>query len=372
MHVTRLALRNFLSYSDLNVGFSRGLNVLTGRNAAGKTNLAESIFYASLGKSERGLGDRELIRWGSFGGFSIRLAIEREASKHEIEVELDESGKKRIAVDGLPITRIGELMGASRVVYFSPREIRLVRETPQERRRFMDISICQRDKRYFYALVRYNKLLAQRNRLLKDRRDSPASDALDRVIVDKMCECQELIMQRRREFLDRLSPAADAKHRALTGGAESLTLAYETERVDFADIRAGLSALYAESSDKDRRLEHTTCGAHRDDIDIAIDGVDVRKFGSQGQQRTVALSMKLAETELFREESGEYPVLILDDVLSELDRSRRDALFSEIRKIQTFVTCTEYDGPTGRGISVYSVGGGKVVRRRKKRVEPSE
>ncbi len=361
MRVKKVYLENFLSYENLFVEFGEGLNVLVGHNAAGKTNLLESIYYSSVAKSARALRDKELIRWGANGNGRIRLAVDRMGFNHTVDIALDAQGKKRIALDGLPITKIGELMGAVCVVFFSPTEMKLVKDAPSDRRRFMDISICQRDKNYFYTLVRYNKLLAQRNKLLKEYKNSPTLADMNAILIEKMCRAQEVIMAKRKAFVDALAPIAEEKHDKLTLGKEKLAVSYETEELDFNDVYNGLKKLYETNYPKDARLEYTTVGIHRDDIKITADGVDIRKYGSQGQQRTAVLSMKLAEVEMFKKESGEYPILLMDDVLSELDEDRRKALFESIGGVQTFITCTEFNENAGEK-NIYSINNGKVTK----------
>lgn len=340
MRVTKLYVENFLSYENLFCEFEEGLNVLVGQNAAGKTNLAESIFYCSVGKSARGYRDKELINWSADKGARIRLRVERKYASHTIDIRIDKQGKKRITIDELPITKMGELMGVLNTVYFSPDEISLIKESPADRRRFMDISICQRDKLYFYKLTEYNRLLVQRNKLLKNYKASPTLPDMIDIIDKKMAEAQEYIIKKRLEFIDIIGPLADKRHRKITAGKESLLLSYETEEIDLSDIKKSLSELYKQNFEKDKRLEYTTVGVHRDDLKISAGGIDVRKYGSQGQQRTSALSLKLAETDSFYLTTGEYPVLILDDVASELDGERQRALFEHIEGIQTIVTST--------------------------------
>lgn len=341
MRVSKLYLENFLSYKSLFCEFGEGLNVLVGQNAAGKTNLAESIFYCSVGKSARGLKDKELISWDADGkGARIGLRVERKYAAHTIDIRIDSQGKKRITVDGLPISKIGELMGVLNTVYFSPDELKLIKESPSDRRRFMDMSLCQRDRLYFYKLTEYNKLLAQRNKLLKNYKQSPSLKDMNDIIVAKMASAQEYVIVKRREFLDKLAPLAAARHATITDGKEKLELAYETEAIDMGDIKNSLVKLYDDSFEKDSRLEYTTVGVHRDDIKVLADGIDVRKYGSQGQQRTAVLSIKLAEIDSFFKATGEYPVLILDDVASELDEKRQSALFKVLENVQTLVTTT--------------------------------
>ena len=181
------------------------------------------------------------------------------------------------------------------------------------------------------------------------------------IIVGKMCEEEEYIIKKRKDFIEKLAPKAAERHDILTGGKEKLVLCYESEEIS-GDIKESLKELYKKSYEKDCRLEYTTVGVHRDDIKITSDGVDIRKYGSQGQQRTAVLSMKLAETEMFKEASGEYPILLMDDVLSELDEGRRSALFEGLNGIQTFITCTDFGEEIGDNKTVYEVNEGKVIR----------
>ena len=239
--------------------------------------------------------------------------------------------------------------------------MKLIKESPADRRRFMDIGLCQQDKRYFYTLVNYNKLLAQRNKMLKDYKNMPSLDAMNAVMVEKLCDAQVLLMEKRRAFLEELAPIAAERHTILTSGKETLTLEYEGEEVDSSDVKGSLKALYEKAYEKDKRLEYTSVGIHRDDIRIKADGVDIRKYGSQGQQRTVALSMKLAELMLFKKRCGEYPILLMDDVLSELDGDRRRALFEGLDGVQTFITTTEFNEETEKK-TVYTVDNGKVIK----------
>lgn len=361
MKVKKVVLDNFLSYDSLNVLFEDGLNVLVGDNAAGKTNLIESVYYSSVGKSARFIKDKELIKWGAETGARIRLVVERKGFNHTVDIAIDKQGKKRIALDGLPITKIGELMGAVCVVYFSPTEMKLVKDAPSDRRRFIDISLCQRDKNYFYTLVRYNKLLAQRNKLLKEYKNSSTLAEMNSILIEKMCSAQEVLIKKRKEFIDELAPIAEQKHYKLTVGKEKLKIGYETEDVDYERIYDSLKKLYEKSYEKDARLEYTTVGIHRDDISITADGADIRKYGSQGQQRTAVLSLKLAELDAFKKQNGEYPILLLDDVLSELDENRRNALFECIEGVQTFITCTEFNEAVKKK-NVYNIKNGKVTK----------
>lgn len=360
MKVSKVYLENFLSYENLFVEFNEGLNVLIGDNAMGKTNLLESIYISSVGKSARGFKDKELINWNSVKGARIRLCVEKKYSSHIVDISIDASGKKRITIDNLPISKIGELMGAVNVVYFSPQEMRLIKESPSDRRRFMDISLCQQNKIYFYTLVKYNKLLAQRNKLLKEYGESSSLKDMSDIITDKMCECQEYIIEQRKNFISKIASIANERHSFITSGKESLSVEYETE-TNGSDMKKELTSLYEKNFEKDKRLQYTTIGIHRDDLKIVAGGIDIRKYGSQGQQRTAALSMKIAEVFAFYDTCEEYPILLLDDVLSELDENRRRELLSGLNGVQTFVTCTDFNENI-KNKSVYRIRNGRIQR----------
>ncbi len=358
MYVGRATLENFLSYSRAEVEFTPGVNVIYGANAAGKTNLADAVYLGSLGRSSRLTKDKEMIKWGSENGFRVTLRVHKMFSSHTVEIASDGSGKKRISIDSLPVSRIGELMGAINTVFFSPGEIRLVRGAPEDRRRFLDVALSQESKTYFYTLKRYSSLLAQRNRMLKDMRGRESLDSLLNVVDPDLARSAAYLTRARMKYTDELAPAARAIHLKLTGGKEELELRYESMA---AASEEEFSAKLRASRPADKRLEYTTVGAHRDDLKISAGGVDLRKYGSQGQQRTAVLSMKLAEIEYFRSKTGETPVLILDDVLSELDADRRRGLFEALGGVQTILTCTDpVDIP---GAAYYMVKDGQVERK---------
>ena len=350
MIVTDVSLNNFLSYESEKVTFAKGLNIVYGANAAGKTNLIDSIYLCSLGRSSRHSRDKELINWKApAAGFGVELKVEKRFSTHTVAITADEQGKKRVTVDRLPVQRIGELMGVVNVVFFSPQVIGLVREAPADRRRFMDMGLCQQSKTYFYTLQRYNALLQQRNKLLKTYKGRASLDSMLEVVDSEMIRTAAFIIKERAKFIAKLKPYAVNEHYKLTDGAEEFSVSYETEAVDPDNPEEGLRRLAASSRSDDLRLEYTTVGPHRDDLKLSVSGVDLRKFGSQGQQRSAVLSLKLAEIASFRARTGETPVLLLDDVLSELDEKRRNALFNAIDGIQTIITCTEpaaFDGAT--------------------------
>lgn len=359
MRIKKIYLENFLSYPTLQLELSEGINIISGANASGKTNLVDSIYYAAIGKSAKGLKDKELINWHSKESGRIKILVEKKYGEHIVEIMIDKLGKKRVLIDKLPLSRMGELVGGINVVYFSPNEMKLIKESPVDRRRFVDISLCQLDKIYLYTLIRYNKLLAQRNKVLKNYKGSPSLNDMSQIITGKMVEAQEYIINKRAEFLDKLTPVANECHKKLTGGKEELAIVYEREQVDFSDIKGSLNKLYQSSWEKDSALEYTTVGIHRDDLKITAGGIDIRRYGSQGQQRTAVLSLKLAEVLSFTNISGEKPILLMDDVLSELDIDRQRNLFDSL-DVQTVVTCTEFDGSIAGSYNLYRVKDNKI------------
>ena len=339
MYLTGLTLENYRNYRSLKLSLKPGLNVLTGENAQGKTNLLEAVYFTSIGKSMRTPRDKELILWGE-----DRARIKAEAvgkyGRKKVEFLIDKRDNKRVAVNGAEIRKLGELMGVIMTVLFSPDEIAVIKNSPGDRRRFMDIAVCQLSRAYFYLLSRYNKTLAQRNRLLKSGTDGDTLDVWDMQLAGAGAK----VIKTRRGFINRLSALADKNHRYLTKDKESLTLNYESLSGETEEeIRVNFLSELKRTRDKDILYGFTHIGAQTDDFAVLAGDVDVRKYGSQGQQRTAALSLKLAELDLFKDESGESPVLLLDDVFSELDENRQEKLIGRLNGFQTEVTCTRIE-----------------------------
>ena len=338
MQINKLFLQNFRNYEQETFEFSEGLNVLFGKNAQGKTNCAEAVFYLCTGASLRIRHDKQLIKMGAESA-QIRAEAENRYGKVSIEADISET-KREIRVNGSKIAKNADLMGHVNSVFFSPGELRLIQDGPDERRRFMNISISQTSPAYYTALLRYNKILDQRNALLKNPDYSLVLDTLP-VWDEQLCKYAAVIIKKRVEFLEKLAPYAQEMHAFLTDGAEILDVksdkAYHGDEKEIAQI---LKERLARNYDKDLRLGFTTVGPHRDDLNVSISGVDAKSYASQGQMRTSALALKLAEVQIFKDVSGEYPVLILDDVMSELDLPRRKKLLKRIEGIQTILTCT--------------------------------
>ena len=353
MIIKKVQLTNFRNYQRQDITFSDGLNIIAGNNASGKTNLVESIYYVGLGKSPRTFQDKELIKWNNENAY-IKVEVSKKYRSHFIEINIDKQGKKRIAIDKIPVKKINELIGMVNVVYFSPDEMDIVKESPVLRRNFLNISLSQQKKSYYNTLVRYNKVLAQRNKLLKDCYDIKTIKETLPIWDSQLAELGSLIINERYEFCKKMQIVIEKIHKELTCGEENLIIEYESKiaQDDLKVMKENFIKLLENSYDKDIHLKYTSVGCHRDDINIKINDIEVRKFGSQGQKRTTALSLKLSEVKMFELETGEKPILILDDVLSELDNSRQSKLLEHIRGVQTLLTCTSYSGECEKTIIV--------------------
>ena len=338
MQIKKLFLQNFRNYENESFDFSEGLNVLFGKNAQGKTNCAEAVFYLCTGASLRIRHDKQLIKMGAESAY-IRAEAENRYGRVTIEANIYEN-KREIRVNGSKIAKNADLMGHINSVFFSPGELRLIQDGPDERRRFMNISISQTSPAYYTALLRYNKILDQRNTLLKNSDVSLILDTLP-VWDEQLCKYAAIITKKRAEFLDKLAPYAKEYHGYLTEGGEELTVKPDRRyEGDEDEIAQTLMRRLANNYEKDLRLGFTTVGPHRDDLDVQINGIDAKAYASQGQMRTAALALKLSEINIFKELSGENPILVLDDVMSELDLKRRRKLLQCIADVQTILTCT--------------------------------
>ncbi|MDY2880298.1 MAG: DNA replication/repair protein RecF [Candidatus Borkfalkiaceae bacterium] len=361
MIVSQLHLTDFRNYAEETFRYREGVNIVCGGNAQGKTNSAEAIFFLCTGYSPRAKRDKQVIRHGQT---SARVSCEAQTRYGSVSAEIRffSDRNKEVSVNGVPVSRIGELLGNVNSVFFNPGELRLVQESPEDRRRFLDISLSQLSRGYFYALQKYKKILAQRNNLLKEENLSLIRETLP-VWDAQLAAAGAKIVAERNAYVRMLSPFAGEAHGEITGGRETLTVTgdYRYEGTE-EEICRQLADALREKADKDIELGYTTVGPHRDDLKIRVNDSDVRTYGSQGQQRTAAISLKLAETEIFRERFGEYPVLILDDAMSELDCSRKRRLQSFIGKMQTIVTVTEKeDVPGYEKANIIRVEDGKIV-----------
>lgn len=334
MYISEISLKGFRNLSELKIEPAHGINVFYGDNAQGKTNFLESLYFCAVGRSLRGKSDQQLIQFGMEESH-IRAIVQREQRSDRIDVHLKREEKKGVAVNGLPVKRLGELFGTMYAVVFSPDDLSLVKDGPAERRRFLDMELCQLSKVYYYDLQQYYRILKQRNNLLKE---IPKRRELQDTLFawdEQLSAFGERVIAARKRFLTRLDGIAAEKLERLTGGRDSLQTQYRPncEGGTFAGrLRRNL--------ERDLTFGSTQSGPHKDDILFSVNGREVKLYGSQGQQRTTALAARLAEIELIREETGEEPILLLDDVFSELDESRQKYLLESIDGLQAFLTCT--------------------------------
>ncbi|MBE5930530.1 MAG: DNA replication/repair protein RecF [Lachnospiraceae bacterium] len=334
MKINQLELSEFRNYETLSVQFDEAVNILYGDNAQGKTNVLEAIYLCGTTKSHKGSKDKEMIRLSSEESH-IRMQIEKAGIPHRIDMHLRKNKAKGVAIDGVPIKRSSDLMGLLHIVFFSPEDLSMIKNGPGERRRFIDLELCQLDQTYLYHLGNYNRAVNQRNNLLKqigfqrDLRDTVEVWDL------QLMEHGSVVIDTRKRFVEELNELLPEIHFKLSGGKEKLYVRYEPN-VGKEEFGQKL----AMNLDRDLVLKATGNGPHRDDISFFVGDKNLRLFGSQGQQRTAALSLKLAEIELVRKKIKESPVLLLDDVLSELDRNRQTYLLQSITDLQTIITCT--------------------------------
>ncbi len=349
MRIDQLTLKNYRNYTECALRPCEGVTVLYGDNAQGKTNALEAVYLCCTGRSHRTSHDRELIMIGSDSAYVKCVGVRRDGA-HDVEIAINQAGKRRVKVNGNVVSRSGELLGHITGVLFSPEDLRMVKDAPAVRRRFMDMEISQLRPAYYYALQRYNRALKQRNALLKELAlGGKGADALDIWDRELSLSGAEIVCARG-SFIKKLQKSAEHIHAAISGGKETLTLKYEPDAGSDKDAKETAqilkSALKAQA-ESDIRRGATGTGPHHDDVGIFIGDMDARFFASQGQVRTCALSLKLSEIELITDETGETPVLMLDDVMSELDPDRRRQLVDRLEGVQTLITCTDRNDLAG-------------------------
>lgn len=337
MIVESIALKNYRNYQELHLQFDPGTNILYGENAQGKTNILEALYLSGTTKSHRGSKDRDLIRFEE-GEAHIRTNLTKRESAYQIDIHLRKSKSKGIAINQIPIKKASDLFGLGNYVFFAPEDLNMIKNGPAGRRDFLDSVISQTDRMYLHCLLGYQKVLAQRNRLLKDCSFRPALEETLFAWDEQLCRYGREIIEKRKNFTEDFNKSVCPVHRSLSGDREELVLRYAPNVEETLFEQA-----IADSRSKDLALKSTTRGPHRDDLLFEINGRDIRNFGSQGQQRTAALSMKLAEIRILKELLQDTPVLLLDDVLSELDSGRQNYLLNHISDIQTILTCTGLD-----------------------------
>lgn len=343
MKLTELNLHHFRNYDEAQVEFSPQINVLIGENAQGKTNLLESIYVLAMTRSHRTNNDRELIEFGKDAA-QIRGTVQRELGSLKLELDIGKHGKKAKA-NHLEKARLSEYLGQLNVILFAPEDLALVKGAPTVRRRFIDMEFGQVSPKYLHDLTQYRDILKQRNRYLKQLQSHEAQDQLYlEVLSEQLAAVGGAIISQRVKFLSELEGYAQKLHQSITQGKEKLTFEYSSAVKDAStltevELSEALMDLYRQNQSKEIFQGTTLYGPHRDDVRFLINHKNVQTYGSQGQQRTTALSVKLAEIDLMKNQTGEYPILLLDDVLSELDGARQTHLLKTIQdKVQTFLT----------------------------------
>lgn len=349
MKIKSLRLKDYRNYNLLKLDFDAAANIFYGDNAQGKTNILEAVYLSGITKSHRRAKDRDLIRFGKEEAH-IETVVEKKGIEYQLDMHLKKNSPKGIAVNKIPIRKASELFGIVNLVFFSPEDLNIIKNGPSERRRFVDMELSQLDRVYLSDLYNYNRVVNQRNHLLKGGRDSGnIVDTLD--IWDlQLIQYGNKIIERRKEFIKQVNEIISSVHKKLTGSKEDIQLIYEPSNGNLT-----LEQTLIKNRERDMRIKSTSVGPHRDDICFMSGDLDIRRFGSQGQQRTAALSLKLSEIELVKQAIKDTPVLLLDDVLSELDKHRQNYLLDSINDIQTLITCTGVEDFVNHRFSINKV-----------------
>lgn len=358
MHIKKIKINNYRNYNEAEISFHEKMNILYGDNAQGKTNILESIYICATTKSHQGSKDKEIIKMGCDEAH-VKMYIEKEGLEHYIDLHLKKNKPKGIAVNGIPIKRSAELMGIINIVLFSPEDLNIIKNGPSERRRFIDMELCQLSRIYLDNLYRYSKVLNQRNHLLKQISYNESLKETLSVWDEQLIKYGTEIIKERKEFIEQINNISADIHKKLTGEKEFLNIQYEPN----VDVEEFADKLY-KNYNRDIYYQITHTGPHRDDIKFISNDMDLRTYGSQGQKRTAALSLKLSEIEIVKKKTGDIPVLLLDDVLSELDRNRQNYLLESIDDVQTIITCTGLEEFINHSLDVnriYKIENGNVT-----------
>ncbi|MPM02541.1 DNA replication and repair protein RecF [bioreactor metagenome] len=336
MYIKRLQMLNYRNYKSLNITLGKNVNVFMGDNAQGKTNILEAIYYCAFSKSHRTSKDRDLINWNSDSAY-ISLLVGKDKLDKNIDINILKDGKKAIKINKIKVSKIGELFGNFNVVMFSPEDLKIIKDSPGIRRKFIDMELCQLNPKYYYNLVQYNKILNERNVILKNRN-------LDKEILDiydiQLANYGYHIVIDRINYINKLNFYGKDVHREISSGKENIEFRYISTIKELENIKVNFYETLKKNRKKDIEKGITSIGPHRDDFIVLINDIDTKSFGSQGQQRSAVLTMKFSSLKIIKEITSEYPVLLLDDVLSELDFNRKRYILSTIGEIQTIITCT--------------------------------
>jgi len=346
MYIKEIELKDYRNYKDLRVSFSDKVNIFLGNNAQGKTNLLEGIYLNAMAKSFKTSKDKELIRFGE-DFCKVKSVASISGDEHITEIVINKEGKKGIKIDGVKIKKTSELLERIFIIIFSPEDLKIVKDEPEKRRKFIDRELCQIKPGYFSDLNNYKKVLKQRNTYLKEFN-------IENSILDiwdyELARYGSRVILKRHEFIERINEISKKIHDNISGGKENLELKYEPNVLVSENTENDFYEMLRNSRNDDIKNRTTGKGPHKDDLKISADGIDLRKFGSQGQQRTAALSLKLSEIKLIEEEMGEKPILLLDDVLSELDNDRQSYLINSLGGNQLFITTTDISGKVARAL----------------------
>lgn len=344
MYIENLRLKNYRNYKEISINFDPSINIIYGNNAEGKTNLLESIFLCATSRSHRGSKEKDIINFNEEEAHIKMIFNEKEEKKQVIDIQLNRESKKGIALNGIKKEKLSDFLGTFYAVIFSPEDLNIIKEGPATRRKFIDMELYQIDRQYVISISNYNKILNQRNAVLKDIYSASGNNKNDLITLldsydDQLIRYGTEVILKRKENIEDIAKKIKDIYYKISGEKEELILNYEND-VFSSEIEKTYKEKLKETKEQDIKQGYTTIGPHRDDISFIIDNLDLRQFGSQGQKKTAAISLKLAELLIMKEKKGNTPVLLLDDVFSELDEKRQKELIENLDGIQTIITCT--------------------------------
>ncbi|MBR1844157.1 MAG: DNA replication/repair protein RecF [Lachnospiraceae bacterium] len=344
MYIENLRLKNYRNYKEISINFDPSINIIYGNNAEGKTNLLESIFLCATSRSHRGSKEKDIINFNEEEAHIKMIFNEKEEKKQVIDIQLNKESKKGIALNGIKKEKLSDFLGTFYAVIFSPEDLNIIKEGPATRRKFIDMELYQIDRQYVISISNYNKVLNQRNAVLKDIYNASGNNKNDLITLldsydDQLIRYGTEVILKRKENIEDIAKKIKDIYYKISGEKEELILNYEND-VFSSEIEKTYKEKLKETKEQDIKQGYTTIGPHRDDISFIIDNLDLRQFGSQGQKKTAAISLKLAELLIMKEKKGNTPVLLLDDVFSELDEKRQKELIENLDGIQTIITCT--------------------------------
>ena len=363
MKIKRVELLNYRNYELAGVDFDSGITLISGANGQGKTNLVESVVVAATTKSPKTSSSNELIKDGK-NLASVKILVERDFGDIEISYNIPSKGDKEFFINGNKVAKLSEVFGNLVTVYFSPDDLKIVSASPAERRDFMDTDISQLSGSYYNLLQRYNKILMQRNKLLKFERNRELLNAQIGVWDQQLAQVASLIIKTRKSFIEKIKEPAKSALKFISSQKDELEIEYVGARGTTAEeIKEELLKSLKYNLERDLELGYTTVGPHRDDVYIGLNGKDARSFASQGQQRSIVLALKFAELEIFDKELHEPPVLVLDDVFSELDTTRQRRLYEKMSTYQTIITGTSFKFKPRGGYDIIKIKDGRVINK---------